>query len=183
MWLAAGLLILLCFIGVSRDKSKLVPKGVLPNVVEVLVLFVRDEIAYKNIGKKEGDRYVAHLTTVFFFILFMNWLGLIPNFGSATGQLSVTMVLAVITFVLVQNETTASVSGHVNFWSGSGALLLSHPFTAAPRALVVLNTSALPGLAGTGGTVTVSHNGAYGSLTGKGVAVEPATGFTFDSAT
>jgi F-type H+-transporting ATPase subunit a len=102
MWLAAGLLILLCIFGVNRDKSKLVPKGVLPNVIEVLVLFVRDEIVYKNIGKKDGDRYVPHLTTVFFFILFMNWLGLVPNFGSATGQLSVTLVLAVITFLLVQ---------------------------------------------------------------------------------
>src|SRR5262245_42862782 len=102
MWLAAGLLILLCFVGVSRDKTRLVPKGVLANVIEVLVLFVRDEIAYKNIGKKDGDRYVPYLTTVFFFILFMNWLGLIPNFGAATGQLSVTLVLAVFTFLLVQ---------------------------------------------------------------------------------
>lgn len=115
MWLAAGLLIFLCLIGVNRDKTKLVPKGVLPNVIEVLLLFVRDEIAYKNIGKKEGDRYVPHLATVFFFILFMNWLGLIPNFGSATGQLSVTMVLAVITFTLVQIASirSAGIGGYL----------------------------------------------------------------------
>jgi F-type H+-transporting ATPase subunit a len=102
MWFAAALLLLVAWLGVNRDKSKLVPKGVLANVVEVLVLFVRDEIVYKNIGKKEGERYVTYLTTVFFFILFMNWLGLIPNFGSATGQLSVTMLLAVCTFLLTQ---------------------------------------------------------------------------------
>jgi F-type H+-transporting ATPase subunit a len=102
MWIAAALLILTLLVGVNRDKTKLVPKGVLPNVIEVLALFVRDEIVYKSIGKKEGDRYTPYLCTVFFFILFMNWLGLIPNFGSATGQLSVTMVLAVFTFVLVQ---------------------------------------------------------------------------------
>jgi hypothetical protein len=87
-----------------------------------------------------------------------------------------------ITLVLLQNETTATVTGHMNFWSGSGALLRSQPFTAGPRALVVTNTAALSGLAGQGGTVTVSHDGGYGSLTGKGVSVEPATGFTFDSA-
>jgi F-type H+-transporting ATPase subunit a len=102
MWIAALLLILMLVFGVNRDKSRLAPKGVLPNVIEVLVLFVRDEIVYKSIGKKEGDRYVPHLCTVFFFILFMNWLGLVPNFGSATGQLSVTVVLAVLTFLLVQ---------------------------------------------------------------------------------
>jgi F-type H+-transporting ATPase subunit a len=102
MWIAASLLILVLAFGVNRDKKNLVPKGVLPNVIEVLALFVRDEIVYKSIGKKEGDRYTPYLCTVFFFILFMNWLGLIPNFGSATGQLSVTMVLAVFTFILVQ---------------------------------------------------------------------------------
>ena len=115
MWLAAGLLILACFFGINRDKTKLVPKGVLPNVIEILVLFVRDELAYKNIGKKEGDRYVPHLLTVFFFVLFMNWLGLIPNFGSATGQLSVTLVLATITFVLTQIASirSAGIGGYL----------------------------------------------------------------------
>jgi F-type H+-transporting ATPase subunit a len=102
MWFAAALLILLVLVGVNRDKTKLVPSGVLPNVIEVLVLFVRDDIVYSSIGRKEGDRYVPYLCTVFFFILFMNWLGLVPNFGSATGQLSVTLVLAAFSFVIVQ---------------------------------------------------------------------------------
>lgn len=116
MWIAAALLLLVVALGVNRDKTKLVPKGVLPNVIEILVLFVRDEIAYKNIGKgSEGDRYVPHLTTVFFFVLFMNWLGLVPNFGSATGQLSVTLVLAAITFVLVQvaSVRSAGIGGYL----------------------------------------------------------------------
>jgi F-type H+-transporting ATPase subunit a len=115
MWIASALLILVLLVGVNRDKSKLVPKGVLSNVIEVLVLFVRDEIVYKSIGKKDGDKYVPYLTTVFFFILFMNWLGLIPNFGSATGQLSVTAVLAACTFSLVQiaGVRSAGVGGYL----------------------------------------------------------------------
>jgi F-type H+-transporting ATPase subunit a len=115
MWIASFLLLLTVWVGVNRDKSKLVPKGLLPNVIEVLVLFVRDEIVYKNIGKKEGDRYVPYLTTVFFFILYMNWLGLIPNFGSATGQLSVTLLLAVLTFILVQIASirSAGIGGYL----------------------------------------------------------------------
>ena len=120
MWLAALLLILVAVASVNRDKTKLVPKGVLPNVIEILVLFVRDEIVYQNIGKKDGDRYVPHLTTVFFFVLFMNWLGLVPNFGSATGQLSVTLVLAVITFLLTQvaGIRSAGVGGYFGHLTG-----------------------------------------------------------------
>jgi F-type H+-transporting ATPase subunit a len=102
MWFATVLLLLFLLSGISRDKSKLVPKGVVANIIEVLALFVRNEIAYSAIGKKEGERFVPYLCTIFFFILFMNWLGLIPNFGSATGQLSVTLVLAVCTFFIVQ---------------------------------------------------------------------------------
>ena len=48
MWLAAVLLILFCLAGVRSGKGKLVPHGVVPNVLEVLVLFVRDEIVYKK---------------------------------------------------------------------------------------------------------------------------------------
>jgi F-type H+-transporting ATPase subunit a len=56
----------------------------------------------KNIGKKDADRYVPYLTTAFFFILFMNWLGLIPNMATATGNLAVTAALAICTFVITQ---------------------------------------------------------------------------------
>ena len=57
----------------------------------MLVLFVRDEIAIKNIGKEEGPRYMPYLLTAFFFILFMNLLGLFPWMATATGNLGVTL--------------------------------------------------------------------------------------------
>ena len=56
----------------------------------MLVLFVRDELAIKNIGKEEGPRYVPYLLTAFFFILFMNLLGLFPWMATATGNIAVT---------------------------------------------------------------------------------------------
>ena len=102
MWLASLLLIITMWLGVNRDPQKLVPRGVGQNVIEVMVLFVRDEIAVKNIGKEEAPRYTPFLCTIFFFILYMNWLGLIPNFGSATGAISVTVALAFLTFILTQ---------------------------------------------------------------------------------
>jgi F-type H+-transporting ATPase subunit a len=76
------------------------PKGA-ANVVEAMVLFVRDEIALKNIGHG-GERYVPYIVSVFFFILFCNLLGLVPWGASPTGNLSVTLALALVTFVIVE---------------------------------------------------------------------------------
>jgi F-type H+-transporting ATPase subunit a len=76
------------------------PKGA-ANVVEAFVLFLRDEVALRNIGHG-GDRYVPYIVTVFFFILFCNLLGLLPWGASPTGNVAVTAVLAVFTFITVE---------------------------------------------------------------------------------
>ncbi|MBN1206376.1 MAG: F0F1 ATP synthase subunit A [Myxococcaceae bacterium] len=102
MFLAALLLVGSLLIWSNRDKSKLVPRGVGANLFEMLVVFVRDELAVKNIGKEEAPRYTPYLLTVFFFILFMNMLGLFPWMATATGNVAVTAALALCTFVLTQ---------------------------------------------------------------------------------
>ena len=102
MFLAAALLVGSILIWSNRDKSKLVPRGVGANMFEMLVVFVRDELAIKNIGKEEGPRYVPYLLTAFFFILFMNMLGLFPWMATATGNIAVTCALALMTFILTQ---------------------------------------------------------------------------------
>jgi F-type H+-transporting ATPase subunit a len=99
MWIAAGLLVIAFAYATSRRS--LVPKGFY-SLLESLVLFVRDEIAIKNIGEHDGPRYTGYLLTAFFFILFMNLIGLVPGGSSATGNLSVTVVLALCTFVVTQ---------------------------------------------------------------------------------
>jgi F-type H+-transporting ATPase subunit a len=76
------------------------PKGA-ANVVEAIVLYIRDEIALKNIGHG-GEKFVPYIVAVFFFILFCNLLGLLPWGASPTGNISVTAMLAVITFVTVE---------------------------------------------------------------------------------
>ncbi len=98
MWIAAALLLLL-LLAASRRRA-LVPRG-LYNFVELLVQFVRD-IAVQNIGKKDADRFVPYLATAFFFILFMNLLGLVPWMATATANISVTVGLALFTFVITQ---------------------------------------------------------------------------------
>ena len=86
-----------------------------------------------------------------------------------------------VTVLVLQNATDASVSGHARFWDTAGVLLGAQPFTMGPKAAFVVNTSTVPGVAGESGTITLSHDGPYGTLAGKAVAVEPATGFTFDT--
>jgi len=120
MWLAAVLLIAVFLIGAQRNKAKLVPRGTSANLLEMLVLFVRDEIAIKNIGKADGPRYVPYLLTAFFFILFMNLLGLIPWMSTATGNLAVTGALALCTFTVTQAASirAAGFGGYLKHLTG-----------------------------------------------------------------
>jgi F-type H+-transporting ATPase subunit a len=70
--------------------------------VEATVQFIRDEIAMPNLGEKMTRGFMPFLCTVFFFILTCNLLGLIPFAATATGNISVTAALAVMTFILIQ---------------------------------------------------------------------------------
>ena len=85
-----------------------------------------------------------------------------------------------ITVLLLQNPTNYSIVATVYFWDTSGTMIgTGTVFTLAPKSLVVFNTAiAAPGV---GGAVTIAHTGRYGDLSGKTVALEPATGFSFDS--
>jgi F-type H+-transporting ATPase subunit a len=112
MWVAAGLLILA--FGYATARRSIVPKGFY-SLLESFVLFVRDEIAVKNIGEHHAHHYVGYLCTAFFFILFMNLVGLLPWGASATGNLSVTVVLALCTFVVTQVAGMRG-QGVVGYW-------------------------------------------------------------------
>jgi F-type H+-transporting ATPase subunit a len=76
------------------------PKG-LANVIEAFVIYLRDEVALRNIGKG-GEGYVPFVLTLFFFILFMNLLGLVPFGAAATGNIGVTAALAVLSLVAIE---------------------------------------------------------------------------------
>jgi len=106
--------ILIVFISMARGYRKRgegAPKG-LARVLEPFVLFVRDDIARPAIGRK-NERYLPFLLTVFFFIFLNNLLGLIPFFpggANLTGNISVTLVLALFTFIIT------NVSGNRDYW-------------------------------------------------------------------
>jgi hypothetical protein len=98
---------------------------------------------------------------------------LIPRFNNNATQ---------VTILVIQNGGRDMVAGTARFWDSAGTLLASQGFSLPPKGAFVVNTSTIAGLAGQSGSITIDHDGRYGSLSGKAVAVEPATGFTFDTA-
>jgi F-type H+-transporting ATPase subunit a len=114
--LAAALLGLLLFISLGRSYKRTGishPRGI-QSFLEPAVLFVRDDIAIPNIGEEKYEKYMPYLLSVFFFILINNIMGLIPfppPFGAnVTGNIALTFVLAVCTFLITQ------FSGNKTYW-------------------------------------------------------------------
>jgi len=96
----------------------------------------------------------------------------VPRFNNAGTQ---------VTVLVLQNPTNDPIMGTAYFRNVSGTLVGSQAFSLSPKATLVLNTATVPGASGVSGAVTVAHDGRYGDLSGKTVALEPATGFSFDS--
>ena len=93
------------------------PKGV-QSFMEPIVLFVRDEVAIPNIGKKKFAKYMPFLLTIFFLVLTNNFLGLIPFFpggANVSGNIAFTMTLAVCVFIVVNLSANKSYWEHI-FW-------------------------------------------------------------------
>ena len=84
----------------AAKRKGLLPGSPVGHVVEVLLLYIRDEVARPNIGKKDGDKWVPFLATFFFFIMVLNLMGLVPLFAGATADISVTAALALLSFVV-----------------------------------------------------------------------------------
>jgi F-type H+-transporting ATPase subunit a len=109
------ILLLWVFLSVAkayRRRPDKAPTG-MQNLLEPIILFIRDDIARPSIGEHKYERFMPFLLTVFFFIWFNNMIGLIPIFpggANVTGSITVTMVLAVFTFVIT------TINGNRNYW-------------------------------------------------------------------
>jgi F-type H+-transporting ATPase subunit a len=95
----AALLVCAVYIPLARKvQSGGVTRGAYGNFFEVLLTFIRDQVAKPGIGEHDADRFVPFLWTLFLFILFNNLLGMVPFGGSATGSIFVTLGLAIVVF-------------------------------------------------------------------------------------
>ncbi|HRX66722.1 MAG TPA: F0F1 ATP synthase subunit A [Tenuifilaceae bacterium] len=113
-------MLLLCFIFISvarsyKKRPKSAPKG-LQNLMEMLILFVRDDIVIPSLGQKHYAKYMPFLLTIFFFIWINNLLGLIPIFpagANVTGNIAVTMVLAIFSFFTINLNANKQYWKHI----------------------------------------------------------------------
>lgn len=105
------IIMLIFFLGLAshHKKNTHAPKG-LNNVLETLVLFVRDEIARPQIGEKKYMKFMPFLLTVFFFIWITNLLGLLPGAANVTGNIAVTVSLGLFTLALI------IINGNKQYW-------------------------------------------------------------------
>jgi F-type H+-transporting ATPase subunit a len=135
-WVCSVLIILLFTIVARRVTVK--PKGGFIQIVEVGVDFITNTVMGAFDDKKVGRRYVPFFVTLFFFILFNNWLGLLPIVGEGfqasdgapllrpfTGDLSATFAMGVLTMVLVYGASIKE--------SGGLAKYLRHFFVGSPK--------------------------------------------------
>ena len=104
LWVAALLCIVTTLLALRAHNRKTLqgkaPSG-FGNGLEALVLYLRNEVIIPNVGA-HGNGYVPYLLTLFFFILFANLLGLVPYGSTATGNISVTATLAIVTFIVIE---------------------------------------------------------------------------------
>lgn len=102
--------LLFIFLSIAKQAKKnagKAPSG-MQNLFEPIILFIRDDVARPAIGDHRYEKFMPYLLTLFFFILINNVLGLIPIFpfgANVTGNIAVTMVLALFTFFLTTFNT------------------------------------------------------------------------------
>lgn len=114
IFIVTGLIIFLVLRGAKMAKKNegQAPKGLL-TVVEYFISFIKNDIALPSIGEHKYRKYLPYLLTAFLFIFFSNLLGLFPFFpggANITGNIAVTLCLAVFTFVIT------NVSGNKDYW-------------------------------------------------------------------
>ncbi|MGS2740344.1 F0F1 ATP synthase subunit A [Sinomicrobium sp. M5D2P17] len=136
LFLSAAFMLLI-FIPVARSyrKNQGAPKG-LAAFMEPLILFVRNDIAIPNIGKKKHEKYMPYLLTVFFLIWLGNLFGLIPFFpfsGTLTNDIVFTGVLAVFTFLIT------TFSGNKHYWGH----IFATPGVPKPLLLIMIPVEVL----------------------------------------
>ena len=99
MWLTGFLLLL--FLTTSFRGGRLL-RNKFAHLLEVYILFIRDDVVYPILGEKDGRKMLPFFLTVFFFILGCNLIGLFPSSHTSTANINVTAGLAIIAFLTIQ---------------------------------------------------------------------------------
>lgn len=110
----AALLIIGAFVWLARQlRSGEPPRGRLVNFLEMILVFIRDQVARPSIGH-DGDKFLPFLWTLFLFIWVCNLLGAVPFLASPTASIAVTGTLALCSFIVIHTMGIA-INGPVGY--------------------------------------------------------------------
>lgn len=123
--------------------------------------FIRASIGAQQLGANDNYHVVLRDTTL-----------AVPRWNSTASQ---------VTIFLVSNQSHRAVTGSIFFYDGVGTLAHAVALDVPRFGTQVFSTAGVTELANRSGSATIAHDGEYGALAGKAVALEPATGFTFDT--
>jgi F-type H+-transporting ATPase subunit a len=114
MWISVVILLMILLLAARRSRKHLYtpPKG-FGAFLELMISFIKDDIAIPNIGQQHYMRFLPYLLSIFFFIWFNNLLGLLPGAANVTGNISITLVLAGFTFVITAINANKGYWGHL----------------------------------------------------------------------
>jgi F-type H+-transporting ATPase subunit a len=116
MMLVAAVLLVVLLIPASKRRDN-APRGRLANLVEAFVVFIRDEVVTPNLGEKDGRKWLPFFLTIFFFILTLNLVGLVPGMGTTTSNINFTAAMAIMIFV-VFNLSGIKKNGVIHYFTG-----------------------------------------------------------------
>ncbi len=136
MLLIAAMICFLVLVGAARSQGRRAAHGAPPRgvagAIEATVLYLRNEVILPNVGH-HGEGYVPFCLTLFFFILTANLLGLVPYGSTATGNISVTATLAIISFLVVEFAGMRTLGrgyiGTIIYWPHDMPLAMKAPMT------------------------------------------------------
>jgi hypothetical protein len=123
--------------------------------------------------RAKSDGFITFSDNVFYDVSFRDTTYVAPRWNNSGTQVSI---------LLLQNVASSPVGVQVSFFDATGSHLIMISYELPAFGSHVFNTSTIPTLQGRSGAIKVAHLGGYGSLAGKVVSLEPATGFTFDTA-
>ncbi|TLV01158.1 F0F1 ATP synthase subunit A [Dyadobacter luticola] len=127
--LLSAVILILVFTSIAnfyKGSKQKAPKG-FQSAMEVIILFIRDDVVKPNVGPKY-EKYLPYLLTLFFFILINNILGLLPGSANLTGNIAITLTLAVLTFIIVHLNANGNYYKH----------LISPPGVPIPLLLIMI---------------------------------------------
>lgn len=156
---------------VTEDTSVFIPAAT-NGSYDRTVRWIADSTTVNDFIRVKGASDFAENASSVYTLRFWDTTYSIPRWNNTGEQ---------VTVLLISNLNASAVDGQIDFYDANGTLLHTEPFTVGETGLYMLNTAALPALAGNSGHAYVAHLGGYGGLAGKAVGLEPSTGFAFDT--